>query len=276
LHTLHRTLLWPLPQRRRQERVDARVRRRLARTLGARWLVQHQVGEPVIDPLGSVDLEAQAFGFEFGGRIVDRVPAHRHMALLNEAGAYPARAEALRIENVLQLHGCEYLKHDSAPGAGMRKCAPANRATDMGTDKRSICLLAGFVLSVAASAEQWFTVSNADATGQASTVDIDLETIRTRDQGGEALIRATHEATRSHPGGFAYRSFIATAQFDCQRRSIALVSAAYFSQPEGKGQRLGADSSGREAGMPPGLIESIPPQARQALLRAMCATTRAY
>jgi hypothetical protein len=144
----------------------------------------------------------------------------------------------------------------------------------MGTDKRSICLLAGFVLSVAASAEQWFAVSGADAGAPASEVEIDLETIRARDQGGEALIRITHDSPHPHSAGFSYRSFVATAQFDCQRRSIALVSAAYFAQAEGKGQRLAADSSGKEAGMPPGLLDSIPAQARQALLKAMCATAR--
>jgi hypothetical protein len=144
----------------------------------------------------------------------------------------------------------------------------------MGTDKQSLCLLAGFVLSISASAEQWFTVSGADAALPRSMVEIDLETIRVRDQGGEALIRLTHDTARTHPVGFAYRSFVATAQFDCQRRSIGLVSAAYYSQPEGKGTRLGADSSGKEAGMPPALLDSIPAQARQALLKAMCATTR--
>jgi len=144
----------------------------------------------------------------------------------------------------------------------------------MGTGKQPLFLLAGFVLSVSASAEQWFSVSIADAGSALSTVEIELETIRVRDQGGEALIRLTHGAARTHPGGFAYRSFVATAQFDCQRRSISLVSAAYFSQPEGKGTRVGADSSGKEAGMPPGLLDSVPAQARQALLKAMCATAR--
>jgi hypothetical protein len=144
----------------------------------------------------------------------------------------------------------------------------------MGTDKRSICLLAGFVLSVAASAEQWFAVSNPDSASAGSVVEIDLETIHLRDQGGEALIRLTHEAQRPHPGGFTYRSFLATAQFDCQSRSIALVSAAYYSQPAGKGQRVGADSSGKQSGMPAGLLDSIPAPARQALLKAMCAAAR--
>jgi hypothetical protein len=35
--------------------------------------------------------------------------------------------------------------------------------------------------------------------------------------------------------------------------------------------RLGADSSGREAGMPPGLLERIPATARQSILKAACA-----
>jgi hypothetical protein len=144
----------------------------------------------------------------------------------------------------------------------------------MGTDKRSICLLAGFVLSVAASAEQWFAVSSTDASIPASTVEIDLETIRARGLVGEALVRVTHELPHAHPTGFSYRSFVATAQFDCERRGVSLLSAAYFALGEGKGQRVGADSSGKEAGMPDGLIESIPVQARQALLKAMCATGR--
>jgi hypothetical protein len=146
----------------------------------------------------------------------------------------------------------------------------------MGTDKRCICLLAGFVLSVAASAEQWFAVSSPDAAQDSTVVEVDLETIRARDQGGEALIRVTHDAARTHTAGFAYRSFVATAQFDCQRRGIALVSAAYYAQAEGRGERVGADSSGKAAGMPPALLDSIPAQARQALLKAMCASTRAY
>jgi hypothetical protein len=145
----------------------------------------------------------------------------------------------------------------------------------MGTDKRSICLLAGFVLSVAASAEQWFAVSSTDASVPGSTVEIDLETIRARGLVGEALIRVTHELPRSHATGFSYRSFVATAQFDCDRRSVALLSAAYCALGEGRGQRVGADSSGKEAGMPDGLIDSIPAQARMALLKAMCATGRA-
>ena len=143
-----------------------------------------------------------------------------------------------------------------------------------GNGQAVLCLLAGFVLSVSASAEQWFTVSSADTASPRSMVEIDLETIRERDQGGEALIRLSHDTARPHSGGFAYRSFVATAQFDCQRHSIGLVSAAYYSQPEGKGTRLGADSSGKEAGMPPGLLDSVPAQARQALLKAMCATAR--
>jgi hypothetical protein len=274
LDPLHGTLLRSLAQGRGQQRVDARISGRLARALGAGRLVQHQVGEPLIWPLNAVHLEAQAFGFEFGGCIVHDAACHGDMALLDQTGAYASGAKALRIENVLQLHGQEYLKHGARGFKLMRKWDLLHRATDMGTDKQSLCLLAGFVLSISASAEQWFTVSGADAALPRSMVEIDLETIRVRDQGGEALIRLTHDTARTHPVGFAYRSFVATAQFDCQRRSIGLVSAAYYSQPEGKGTRLGADSSGKEAGMPPALLDSIPAQARQALLKAMCATTR--
>jgi hypothetical protein len=274
LDALHGTLLRPLAQRRRQQRIDARIGGRLARALGTCGFVQHQVGEPLVGPLDAVNLETQPFGFEFGTRIVHHASCHGDMALLDQSGAYASGAKALRIENVLQLHGQEYLKHGPRGFKLMRKCDLLHRATDMGTDKRSLCLLAGFVLSVSASAEQWFSVSNADAGPARSTVEIDLETIRVRDQGGEALIRLTHDRARLHSGGFAYRSFVATAQFDCQRRSISLASAAYFSQPEAKGTRLGADSAGKEAGMPPGLLDSVPAQARRALLKAMCATAR--
>ena len=74
--------------------------------------------------------------------------------------------------------------------------------------------------------------------------------------------------------GFAFRSFVASAQFDCQRRSISLISAAYFELPHGDGMRVGTDSSGREAGMPESLLQSIPLAALQALLKATCALAR--
>ena len=55
---------------------------------------------------------------------------------------------------------------------------------------------------------------------------------------------------------------------------ISLISAAYFSLPRGGGPRVGADSSGRQAGMPESLVRSLPTTALQALLKATCATTQ--
>jgi len=134
------------------------------------------------------------------------------------------------------------------------------------------CLLAGLLLAASSAlANQWFSLAGRDAKSDATLVEVDLGTVRLRGGSGEAVIRVTHDVLKPHAAGFGYRSFIATAQIDCQRQTVALDSAAYFALPRGQGMRVGADSAGRQAGMPVRLLESIPAQARQALLKAACA-----
>jgi hypothetical protein len=145
---------------------------------------------------------------------------------------------------------------------------------DMKTRIRYFCLLAGLLLGAPARAEQWFAVASPGADGADSRVEVDLETVRVRSRGGEGAIRVTFDLLQPHSAGFRYRSFVANAQFDCQRHRITLTSAEYFSQAGGKGSLLGADSSSREVGVPPAVLDSIPASARRALLRATCATTR--
>lgn len=136
-----------------------------------------------------------------------------------------------------------------------------------------ICGLgAGFALAEPACASQWFQVTLAGAVEERTSVEIDLDSIRLQAGKGAGVIRVSHDATQRHEAGFGYRSFTATAFFDCTRRAITLGSAAYYAQPGGEGPRVGADSSAREAGMPAGLLETIPSAARVALLRATCAT----
>lgn len=134
-------------------------------------------------------------------------------------------------------------------------------------------IVAGLLLGASACAQQWFTVSGPGAGAGETVVEIDLETVRIRNQGGEGVIRVTFDVMQAHGGGYAFRSFVATAQLDCLRRNIVLTSAAYYAQPAAQGQRVGADSSGRQAGMPPELLEKIPLAARQALLKATCTVT---
>lgn len=122
----------------------------------------------------------------------------------------------------------------------------------------------------AASAQQWFSLSGRDASPGATVVEVDLDTVHLRDGAADAVIRVTHDVLQPHPGGYGYRSFIATAAIDCVQRRITLVSAAYYALPGGQGVRVGADSSGRDAGMTAHAAERIPAQARQALLRAAC------
>jgi hypothetical protein len=136
--------------------------------------------------------------------------------------------------------------------------------------RKFLGILAGLLLGAPAFAQQWFTVSGPGASPDDTVVEIDLETVRIRNHGGEGVIRVTFDVMQAHGGGYAYRSFVATAQLDCVRRTIVLTSAAYYALPAAQGQRIGADSSGREAGMPPGLLEKIPLAARQALLKATC------
>lgn len=136
-----------------------------------------------------------------------------------------------------------------------------------------LCLLAGLAIGAPAQAQHWFDVGSPSGYAGATTVEIDLDTVRVRSQGGEGVIRVTFDVLQPHGAGFGYRSFVATAQFDCQRRSMQLTSAAYYPLPAGSGGRLGADSSGRASGMPPGLLERIPAAARQAILKAACSPT---
>lgn len=129
---------------------------------------------------------------------------------------------------------------------------------------------AGLVLGAPAWAQQWFVVSGPEVRAGGTVVEVDLDTVRIRSHGGESVIRVTFDVLQPHSGGYAFRSVVATTQLDCVRRTIALTSAAYYALPAGQGPRVGADSSGRDAGMPPELLEKIPAAARQAILKATC------
>lgn len=139
----------------------------------------------------------------------------------------------------------------------------------METRSKFVGLVAGLMLGAPAWAQQWFAVSGPGVPDGGTVVEIDLETVRIRSQGGEGVVRVSFEAVQSHGAGFGYRSFVATTQLDCAKRSITLTSAAYYPLPAGQGERAGADSSGRESGMQD-LLQKIPAAARQAILRATC------
>jgi hypothetical protein len=136
----------------------------------------------------------------------------------------------------------------------------------------SVGLLAAALSCSPACADNWFAVAKPGTASADTQVEVNLDTVRARGAVSEGVIRVSYKTPRTHPRGFGYQSFVATAQFDCSRHVVALASAAYFSLAGGHGNRVGVDSSGREEGMSPGLLESVPVPTRQALLRATCAT----
>jgi hypothetical protein len=131
-------------------------------------------------------------------------------------------------------------------------------------------LLAMATLAMPGFAQQWFSLSGRDTGPAATQVEVDLQTVLLREGSGEAVLRVTYEVLQPHPAGFGYRSFIATANIDCLRRTVGLASAAYFALPGAQGMRVGTDSSGRDRGMPSPIADSVPAPAKQALLRAAC------
>ena len=60
-------------------------------------------------------------------------------------------------------------------------------------------IVAGLLLGASACAQQWFTVSGPGAGAGETVVEIDLETVRIRNQGGEGVIRVTDNGC-----GFAF------------------------------------------------------------------------
>jgi hypothetical protein len=66
--------------------------------------VQQHVGLVVELPLLALDLEAQALGLEVGGGVPLDLALDADQPLLDQAGANPPGAEALGLEDVLQLH----------------------------------------------------------------------------------------------------------------------------------------------------------------------------
>jgi hypothetical protein len=157
----------------------------------------------------------------------------------------------------------------------MRKSGPTFEVFRM--HLKLFCLAAGLLATALVQAAQWFRVDRPGGeAGAGPLVEVDLETVRVRGPRGEGVIRVSHDLQQPHPAGFGYRSFVATAQFDCQRLTVNLSSAAYYAEPAAEGARLGADSAGRENGMPPGLLDSVPLAVRRSLLRATCATTQTY
>ena len=138
--------------------------------------------------------------------------------------------------------------------------------------------LAGIAAVVLAAAPcwpaQWFAVGGPKDAAAGPLVEVDLETLGPRRRGGVAVIRVSYATAQPHEDGFHYRSFVGNAQFDCQRRTITLSSAAFYQAPQGERERVGADSSGSVSGMPAALLDSIPAGERLALLRASCATAQ--
>jgi hypothetical protein len=104
LHALHGALLRPLAQRRGQQGVDARPGGRFLRAFGARGLVQHDVGALVVVPRLALDRETQALRLDVQRRVQHHLTVDRHQPMLDEPRAHAAGAEALRIEDVLELH----------------------------------------------------------------------------------------------------------------------------------------------------------------------------
>jgi hypothetical protein len=133
------------------------------------------------------------------------------------------------------------------------------------------CMLAGWLVSGFACAEQWFAVIGPEAESAAVIVEVDLESVHARGHLGEAIVRVSYDQPRPHRGGSFFRSFVGSAEFDCRKRSITLISAAYFELPRAEGARLAADSSGSQSGIPESLLKSIPLPALRALLKATCA-----
>jgi hypothetical protein len=129
---------------------------------------------------------------------------------------------------------------------------------------------AALLLAAPVHAQQWFSLLGRDAAPGATVVEVDLETVHKHDGSADAVIRLTHDVLNPHPSGFGYRSLVGTVTIDCIHRTISLASAAYFALPAGQGNRVGADSTGRAAGMMGQIADRIPMQARQALLRAAC------
>lgn len=136
-----------------------------------------------------------------------------------------------------------------------------------------VSLIAASMLGLTAAAEQWFSVTTPAAEATGTGVEVDLHSIHAREPGGEGVIRVTHESPRPHSTDFRYRSFVASARFDCRRRTLSLVSAAYFAGANGTGARLGVDDPG-SPGDPSALLDSIPASAQRALVRATCATVQ--
>jgi len=95
LHALHRALLRPLAQRRRQQRVDAGIGRRLLRALGAGGLVQHHISLVMEFPILALDLEAKALGIDIGCGIAQDLATNRDQPLLNQPRTDPAGSEPL-------------------------------------------------------------------------------------------------------------------------------------------------------------------------------------
>jgi len=135
-------------------------------------------------------------------------------------------------------------------------------------------LAAALLAAAPCWAAQWFAVGSPRESAPRTLVEVDLETLGARRHGGGAVIRVSYAADQAHQNGFRFRSFVGNAQFDCQRRTVTLTSAAYYPQAQGQGERLGADSAGSASGMPAALLQTIPAADRQALLRATCATTQ--
>jgi len=129
-------------------------------------------------------------------------------------------------------------------------------------------LAAAFLCCEPAHAANWFSL---DALSAASGlgIEVDLDSLRSTGMRREAVVRVSYPAAQVHGSGAAFRSAVATVEFECEGGLVGYRDAVFYSEAKGNGA-VTAREEGRLAPIPEPTRELLPAKNLEVLIRAAC------
>ena len=133
--------------------------------------------------------------------------------------------------------------------------------------KYPLWALALFMMTSAAQAASWF-VLEAPESISGITVEVDLESLRSRGEKRDVLMRISYPEAQKKQD-ISFQSVIAELEISCENDLDIWKSVSYFQSSHAKGMPLRSENFGT-AGMPKSVLKILPDKAWVNLQRGAC------
>ena len=100
-----------------------------------------------------------------------------------------------------------------------------------------VCAVAGLALSCSAFANSnWLTIVGNPLDPAAATIDIDPTGITPQGERRTMMLRVSRPQERVSTDGVAFRSYLATVEFDCVQRTARFLTVDFYQQSAWQGK----------------------------------------